>query len=682
MKRALAQNLRGPLRVALLVFLVVLTPLIWLFVKLRDEAATRDMARLDELRAATRKLLTNDSTKHQQLMQTWRKRVTSSGIPQDAAAWELLFDGPESLRLGRFRSVGMAQWEEGGRLIVRFGKGQDTDEPISNDTDLSRWPKILAALEAEKSVMRGMVVGAGSIEISPMRKRTIALTSLQPDDKEGAVVFTTTVTEDFLTPTLTVWNRTGTQGGVGDEHVQKDQLPGVSEGMVTIKSVEPSGPVHPEFQWSSVFGDLNLNFQPGPKFARDSLSDEPWIVLIGGTSIALLLATLAWMQARQHRTLQHQVRTKTADLLEANAALNCYKAIIETTSDLVGLCEMDGTPIFMNRAGRHLLGIGSEESLAAFPFERILAPENLELFAQKGIPHAMEHGSWSAEIQMIHGDGHEIPVSFEGVVIRAATGDETNLGCIARDITASRQLDVQLRASLDQERELVALKSQFVNTVSHEFRTPLGVILSSADILRCYLDRLTDETRHLHLTDISESCKQMSRMLEQVLDLGGIEMTGVSCRYDPIDLAGLLSRIIDESRSATQGGEVVLKVGPDLVGATGDEALLRHIFLNLISNSLKYSSPDAEADFEVERKGGNALFTLRDRGIGIPQADVPRLFESFLRGSNVSNTPGTGLGLAIVKRSTTLHGGIISIESELGRGTLVTVCLPLFSLSL
>ena len=676
MKSPIAENLRGPLQVALLVFLVALAPLLWLFAHLRHDATLRDNERLAELVTATRKALMNESVKHDGLMRAWRNRIATGGIPTNDAEWESIFEGPKSLGLGRFRAVGFARWEDGDRLIVRFSRSQKAEEEIPVGTDLGALPEIRAAVE--KSSQRGEVTRVGEIVFSAIGKRAVALTSLTTDKHERAVILTTLGTQDFLTPTQTIWAKTGTMGGIGNQYIQNDSLPGVGEGIVKIDLASSSGKISPGFQWSSAFGDLRLRFRPGPKFARDSLADEAWIVLGGGTFVALLLATLAWMQARQRSVLRDQVRHRTTELREANVSLSQYKAVVETTSDLVGLCDMDGTPIFMNRAGRSLLGIGPDESLDAYPFDRIHTPENLKLFASEGIPHAMEHGSWSAEINMRHGDGHEIPVAFEGVVIKSTEGDSFNLGCIARDITASRQLDLQLRASLENERELVRLKSQFVNTVSHEFRTPLGVILSSTDILTHYLDRLTEVSRRDHLNDIFQSCKHMSRMLEQVLVLGGIEAGNASFVRLPLDLAALLSRIADESSSASLGGPIRLEIATDLAGASGDEGLMRHIFLNLLSNARKYSAPDAAIEFAAGRNGGDAVFTVRDHGIGIPAKDLPHLFESFSRGSNVEDAPGTGLGLSIVERCVHLHAGTVAIESEEGRGTLVTLRLPLF----
>jgi signal transduction histidine kinase len=236
----------------------------------------------------------------------------------------------------------------------------------------------------------------------------------------------------------------------------------------------------------------------------------------------------------------------------------------------------------------------------------------------------------------------------------------------------------ELRTALHSERELVRMKSQFVNTVSHEFRTPLGVILSSADILTHYLDRLPAEDRTRHLRDIQDSSGQMSRMLEQVLDLGRIDADRFSYHPKPLDLALVLERIAAESRSA-HGGEVRLCIVGALDGSVADEALLRHILLNLLSNARKYSAGGSVIELSANRDCGDAVLIVRDHGIGIPAQDLEHVFETFSRASNATGIPGTGLGLDIVKRCVALHRATIHLESLEGRGTTVTVRLPLFA---
>ncbi len=242
-----------------------------------------------------------------------------------------------------------------------------------------------------------------------------------------------------------------------------------------------------------------------------------------------------------------------------------------------------------------------------------------------------------------------------------------------------RRTEQELQRALEAERQLGELKSRFVSMVSHEFRTPLGIAMSAVELLHNYLDRLPALKREELLTDIYDSTLRMSGLMEQVLLLGRVEAGRTSCQRASLDLPVLLDKLADESHSAShRRSPVEINTQGSLEGSTGDEALLRHIVSNLVSNAVKYSPEGTRVEVAVHRDGADAVIKVRDRGIGIPEADRARLFDAFHRGTNVGQTPGTGLGLLIVKRCVELHDGQISFESAEGEGTTFTVRLPMF----
>jgi signal transduction histidine kinase len=215
--------------------------------------------------------------------------------------------------------------------------------------------------------------------------------------------------------------------------------------------------------------------------------------------------------------------------------------------------------------------------------------------------------------------------------------------------------------------------------VSHEFRTPLGIILSSAQILSDYLERLPAAERREHLEAIVTSAKHMASLMEEVLVLSRVESGKLACDPAPLDLRAFCERLVEEVRSATGGlCPIGLTVGADCTAARADERLLRHVFTNLLSNAVKFSAPGAPVDFRVVREGDQAVGCVQDRGIGIPEADLPRLFSAFHRGRNAGQVSGSGLGLVIVKRCVELHGGSLRVDSRVGQGTSMTVRVPVF----
>lgn len=250
---------------------------------------------------------------------------------------------------------------------------------------------------------------------------------------------------------------------------------------------------------------------------------------------------------------------------------------------------------------------------------------------------------------------------------------------LREEVSAREAAQDELRIALNAEKELNQLKSSFVSMVSHEFRTPLEVILSSSNIIDRYLDRLPADKRKAQLRAIRKSVARMNDLIEDVLFLGKFDAAGMACHPTPVDLAAFCGRAIAEIESAvSRPGAIRLLVENLEGGAQADEGLLHHILTNLLSNALKYSPPEAPVELIVTRDGLNARFTIRDRGRGIPAADHSRLFTAFYRGSNVGQTQGSGLGLVIVKRCVDLHNGAIECQSAEGQGATFIVTLPLF----
>lgn len=272
--------------------------------------------------------------------------------------------------------------------------------------------------------------------------------------------------------------------------------------------------------------------------------------------------------------------------------------------------------------------------------------------------------------------------SFNGLASKVQQREEE---LIQANLSLERRVTertAELNEALDRERDLVKVKSDFVSLVTHEFRTPLGVILSAAEVLERYFDRLDPDKRTHHLAMISRSTKNLAGLIDEVLFLGRIEEGRLAFEPHPIELRSFIDEFCEEIRSATgRVCPIVLEASGSLAGAVCDPTLLRHILSNLLSNAVKYSEPGSPVRLTLAKEASELVLAVTDEGIGIPAEDQPRLFESFTRASNVGSRPGTGLGLVIVRRSVEAHHGEIAIESAVGQGTKVTVRLPMFEIS-
>jgi signal transduction histidine kinase len=171
----------------------------------------------------------------------------------------------------------------------------------------------------------------------------------------------------------------------------------------------------------------------------------------------------------------------------------------------------------------------------------------------------------------------------------------------------------------------------------------------------------------------------MAGMMEEILILSRLEAGKLDFQPAVLDLSAFSRRLVDEVLSATSRRcPIELSLAAALPRAYADERLLAHILTNLLSNAVKYSEPGARVRFAIERDSGEAVCVIRDEGIGISEGDQAMLFTAFHRGANVGLRPGTGLGLLLVKRCLELHRGSVRILSQVGKGTTVTVRLPVF----
>jgi signal transduction histidine kinase len=244
------------------------------------------------------------------------------------------------------------------------------------------------------------------------------------------------------------------------------------------------------------------------------------------------------------------------------------------------------------------------------------------------------------------------------------------------DITSLIDSQIEREKALQIAQEANQVKNRFFSMASHEFRTPLAVIRSSAEMLRKYHDRLGHQQRERRLINIDAQITRLSSMLDDVLLLGKLESDNIILSRVSIEFSPWLQELLQEFRVAYPGYKLETQIPQD-VTIYADKIFLRQIISNLLSNAVKYSDSSRIIQLLVELPEQQFELHVRDYGIGIPAEDIERLFKDFQRASNVGNIQGTGLGLSIVERAVKLHGGQISVLSTLGEGTTFTVRMPI-----
>jgi PAS domain S-box-containing protein len=257
----------------------------------------------------------------------------------------------------------------------------------------------------------------------------------------------------------------------------------------------------------------------------------------------------------------------------------------------------------------------------------------------------------------------------------ALTLEAANRGQVEADL---RQAEAEVRKALAREQELNELKSRFISMTSHEFRTPLTAILSSAELLEAYGERLGADKKAELLGMIKTAVKNMTRMLEEVLFIGKSDTGHLHFNPQPTDVDGFCEQLLKEVRAGVgKEHRIEFTATGHPAPALLDTHLLRQVVLNLLSNGIKFSPKGSIVSLVCTRDSGGLGIEVADRGVGIPPEDRPNLFNTFHRARNVNNIQGTGLGLAIVKKCVDLHGGDITYTSELGQGTRFLVRIPL-----
>jgi PAS domain S-box-containing protein len=371
------------------------------------------------------------------------------------------------------------------------------------------------------------------------------------------------------------------------------------------------------------------------------------------------------------------------DRKQQEERLRLLESVIVNANDAVLITEAEPVKIpgpriiYANAAFSRLTGYSLEEVLGKTP--RILQGPKTNRKTLAKIRDGLKR--WQpilVELINYRKDGSEFWVELSIVPVADQNGWYTHWVAIQRDITRRKQLEEELLKTLDKEKELSELKSRFVSMTSHEFRTPLSTIYSASELLEYYWHRWTEEERQDQLHLIQETVEHMTQLLEDILLIGQAEADRLEFHPTWIDLTQFCYELTTNLQLSIGRKHTLIFVSRCSVAmAWVDEKLLRQILTNLLSNGVKYSPIGSSIQLELACDPDQAILYVYDQGIGIPPEDHAHLFEPFHRAKNVGTVPGTGLGLAIVKQCVDVHGGTITLSSQVNVGTTFKVMLPL-----
>ncbi|MGJ5674789.1 MAG: PAS domain S-box protein [Nostochopsis sp.] len=334
----------------------------------------------------------------------------------------------------------------------------------------------------------------------------------------------------------------------------------------------------------------------------------------------------------------------------------------------------------------NLVGYSTEEFLSEPDFWlNHIHPEDATQIVEN-LPQLIQTGHHTQEYRWLHRDGKYRWMFDQLKLVRDQHGNPLEIIGLWMEISDRKKAEEDIRKALEKEKELSDLKSRFVAMTSHEFRTPLAVIASSAGILKSFSHKLDNQQQQKHLQCIQTYVQHTTRLLDDILLINKAEAGKLAFEPTDIDLNDFCCSLVEELQLSSPNHTLIFSTqylgrspADNHFTAHLDKKLLRQMLSNLLSNAVKYSPDGSNVQIDLLIQDESAVFLITDEGIGISKQEQQNLFESFYRASNVGNIPGTGLGLTIVKKCAELQGGQITVTSEIGAGTTFRVELPLFT---
>lgn len=371
--------------------------------------------------------------------------------------------------------------------------------------------------------------------------------------------------------------------------------------------------------------------------------------------------------------LEHRVAERTKAL---EAAVRRTAAILNNTSDAIIVADNQGRIQETNPAFRELFGY-FRRPMIGFGISQMFEADD-SILLQEALAAAVVFGkSDNIEVTGVRADG----TRFEADIAVASIlekGVLENIIYSVRDVTRRKQVEQELRVMLEQQRELNELKSRFVSMASHEFRTPLAIIRTTTDILGAYRHRMDGSQIDQRLDKIRAQITHMTALMDDVLTLARDQAGRNVFTAEAGDLDEFCKEIVEQFIGDPDiEHKFEYSCDPRPLSIEFDHTLMRKAVNNLVTNAIKYSPKGSTVYVSITRVNELVQIRVRDEGVGIPEADQPRLFEAFHRGSNVGTISGTGLGLTITKQSIEAHGGSLSFESKLNVGTTFLATIPI-----
>jgi len=412
--------------------------------------------------------------------------------------------------------------------------------------------------------------------------------------------------------------------------------------------------------------------------APDLLALSPMLLaLVGAVSAMAYAAALAVMVQLVHRRSEGAVR----------AGEERYRLLAENATDMITRHDEKGRVLFASLAAQQLFGEPVQKIAGEGLFERVHVADRPAYLT--ALSRSLANNEPIAVEFRIRRAGGAEPARYVWVEMRCRPlrAEDTAIGrpgivAVTRDISDRKAQEAEILRTRDEAESASRAKTQFLANMSHELRTPLNAVIGFSEILNRELFGTLGEARYRDYARlIHESGEHLLNVVNDILDMSKIEAGKFKIVKEPFDVASLVKSCCDLLRHTAEQRSLslILDVAHGIPELPADKRACKQMLINVISNAIKFTDPGGWVRVTARRVDENVELAVADNGIGIAEADLPKLGKPFVQANNSYDRSydGAGLGLSVVKGLARLHGGSLELRSKLGEGTIATIVLPL-----
>ena len=365
---------------------------------------------------------------------------------------------------------------------------------------------------------------------------------------------------------------------------------------------------------------------------------------------------------------------------QAEAEREMFVTLVESSTDFIGIADLQAVPIFVNRAGLRLVGLDDMEEARKVHVKDFFFPEDQARIMDDFFPSVVRQGHGETEVRFRNfKTGEARWMAYKVLKLTDKTGQAVAFATVSQDVSERRRLEDGLRQLAANLSEEGRRKNEFLATLAHELRNPLAPLSNTLEILKRAGPDVQAPPQALDT--MSRQLEQLVRLVDDLLDLSRITHNRLELRRSDVELGAVIHQAVEASRPLAEAmkHEVRVVIPSEPIHVDGDPVRLTQVFGNLLNNSAKYTSPGGKIEIKAERKGDEAVVTVKDNGAGIPPEKLDSIFEMFtqVEGSLERSQGGLGIGLTLVRRLVQMHGGWIQARSEgEGKGSEFVVRLP------